>query len=251
MARIGPAPAVSSAARASVSGLVYRNGAGGSSSSLSRRAASITLCAAGPPARCVARRRLRRKRARPEPRRSTTRPQRWRRTSLHRSSQWRPRGRFSMRRVRARPGISANRGAVRALAAMVKRAPSISSVRARINPDERTASPIRLAAMNRIGKRCEAIGAPIGPCPLAPKLRRGHIAVMTAPAPPLASGAPLKSRAILALSGPDWRSFLQGLVTQDVETLTPGELRFAALLTPQGRLLFDLFLLGRDDTGQG
>jgi folate-binding protein YgfZ len=71
--------------------------------------------------------------------------------------------------------------------------------------------------------------------------------VMTTPAPSLALGAPLKSRATLALSGPDWRSFLQGLVTQDVETLAPGELRFAALLTPQGRLLFDLFLLGRGD----
>jgi folate-binding protein YgfZ len=59
--------------------------------------------------------------------------------------------------------------------------------------------------------------------------------------------APLQSRAALVVSGPDWRSFLQGLVTQDVETLGPGELRFAALLTPQGRLLFDLFLLGRDD----
>ena len=59
--------------------------------------------------------------------------------------------------------------------------------------------------------------------------------------------AHLKSRAALALAGPDWRSFLQGLVTQDVETLAPGELRFAALLTPQGRLLYDLFLVGRDD----
>jgi len=75
--------------------------------------------------------------------------------------------------------------------------------------------------------------------------------VMTSFAPAIAHWAPLRSRAILALSGPDWRGFLQGLVTQDVETLAAGELRFAALLTPQGRLLFDLFLLGRDDTGQG
>ena len=44
----------------------------------------------------------------------------------------------------------------------------------------------------------------------------------------------------------DWRNFLQGLVTQDVETLRPGELRFGGLLTPQGKLLFDLFLFGRD-----
>ena len=59
--------------------------------------------------------------------------------------------------------------------------------------------------------------------------------------------APLKSRALIALSGPDWRDFLQGLITQDVETLAPGEARFGALLTPQGRLLYDLFVVGRED----
>jgi folate-binding protein YgfZ len=59
--------------------------------------------------------------------------------------------------------------------------------------------------------------------------------------------APLKSRALIALSGPDWRDFLQGLITQDVETLAPGEARFGALLTPQGRLLYDLFAVGRED----
>lgn len=59
--------------------------------------------------------------------------------------------------------------------------------------------------------------------------------------------APLASRALVAVAGPDWRAFLQGLLTQDVETLQPGEARFAALLTPQGKLLFDLFVIGRDD----
>lgn len=57
----------------------------------------------------------------------------------------------------------------------------------------------------------------------------------------------LEDRAVVRLSGPDWRSFLQGLVSQDVETLQPGELRYTALLTPQGRLRFDLFLFGEDD----
>jgi len=56
----------------------------------------------------------------------------------------------------------------------------------------------------------------------------------------------LKSRSLIMISGPDWRGFLQGLLTQDVESLAPGESRFAALLTPQGRLLYDLFLIGRD-----
>lgn len=61
--------------------------------------------------------------------------------------------------------------------------------------------------------------------------------------------APLPSRALIALSGPDWRDFLQGLITQDVATLGVGEARFGALLTPQGRLLYDLFVVGREDGG--
>jgi folate-binding protein YgfZ len=56
----------------------------------------------------------------------------------------------------------------------------------------------------------------------------------------------LKSRALIAIGGADWRSFLQGLISQDVETLAVGEARFGALLTPQGRLLHDLFVVGRE-----
>jgi folate-binding protein YgfZ len=59
--------------------------------------------------------------------------------------------------------------------------------------------------------------------------------------------ASLESRALIAVRGDDWRGFLQGLLTQDVETIGPGELRFGALLTPQGRLLYDLFIVGRED----
>lgn len=59
--------------------------------------------------------------------------------------------------------------------------------------------------------------------------------------------AELKSRALIRVAGPDWRSFLQGQLTQDVETLAAGEARFAGLLTPQGKLMFDLFVVGRDD----
>jgi tRNA-modifying protein YgfZ len=63
----------------------------------------------------------------------------------------------------------------------------------------------------------------------------------------LSHRANLPSRALIAVAGADWRGFLQGLLTQDALTLAPGEARFAALLTPQGRLLYDLFLIGRDD----
>jgi tRNA-modifying protein YgfZ len=57
----------------------------------------------------------------------------------------------------------------------------------------------------------------------------------------------LPSRALIAVAGEEWRGFLQGLLTQDVETIRPGEARFGALLTPQGRLLYDLFVVGRPD----
>ena len=59
--------------------------------------------------------------------------------------------------------------------------------------------------------------------------------------------ARLDSRALIRVSGPDARPFLHNLLTQDVETLGEGELRFGALLSPPGRLLFDLFLLGEAD----
>lgn len=58
--------------------------------------------------------------------------------------------------------------------------------------------------------------------------------------------AELPGRAVLSVRGPDWRQFLQGLVTQDVEGLAQGQLRFAALLSPQGKVLFDLFLVGTE-----
>jgi folate-binding protein YgfZ len=59
--------------------------------------------------------------------------------------------------------------------------------------------------------------------------------------------AHLTRRALIRLGGADWRDFLQNLISQDVETLRPGEARFGALLTPQGRLLFDLIVIGRED----
>jgi len=52
----------------------------------------------------------------------------------------------------------------------------------------------------------------------------------------------VSQRRILRLSGPDTRSFLQGLVTNDVDKIDQG-LVYAALLTPQGKYLADFFLL--------
>jgi hypothetical protein len=45
------------------------------------------------------------------------------------------------------------------------------------------------------------------------------------------------------VSGADAAAFLQGLLTNDVERLQPGEARYAALLTPQGKVLFDMIVV--------
>ena len=44
-------------------------------------------------------------------------------------------------------------------------------------------------------------------------------------------------------AGEDAPSFLQGLLTNDVERLEPGEARYAALLSPQGKILFDMLVV--------
>ena len=59
--------------------------------------------------------------------------------------------------------------------------------------------------------------------------------------------ARLDSRALIRVAGADARPFLHNLLTQDVETLKGSEVRFGALLSPPGRLLFDLFLIGEAD----
>jgi folate-binding protein YgfZ len=59
--------------------------------------------------------------------------------------------------------------------------------------------------------------------------------------------AHLTSRALAAVRGPDWRPFLQNLLSNDVERLEPGQLRAALLLTPQGKYLFDLFVTPQTD----
>lgn len=53
----------------------------------------------------------------------------------------------------------------------------------------------------------------------------------------------LDDRAIIAISGPEARDFLQGLVTNDVaDGLAPGVGLYTALLSPQGKILFDFFV---------
>ena len=56
----------------------------------------------------------------------------------------------------------------------------------------------------------------------------------------------LEDRSIVAVSGPEARPFLQGLITNDIEKLAPRHAIYAALLTPQGKILFD-FLIAEGD----
>jgi folate-binding protein YgfZ len=49
----------------------------------------------------------------------------------------------------------------------------------------------------------------------------------------------LLDRGVVKVDGADARRFLNGLFTSDIEALTPETPRFAALLTPQGKILFD------------
>ena len=53
----------------------------------------------------------------------------------------------------------------------------------------------------------------------------------------------LGDRGVVSVEGEDAASFLQGLLTNDVEGLAPGEARYAALLTPQGKILFDMLVV--------
>ncbi len=53
----------------------------------------------------------------------------------------------------------------------------------------------------------------------------------------------LADRGVVRVEGEDAPAFLQGLLTNDVLGLAAGEARFAALLTPQGKILFDFLVL--------
>ena len=57
----------------------------------------------------------------------------------------------------------------------------------------------------------------------------------------------LDNRGVLAVSGPDRRAFLQGLVSNDVEKVGPEMACYAALLTAQGKYLHDFIMI---ETGE-
>ena len=53
----------------------------------------------------------------------------------------------------------------------------------------------------------------------------------------------LTDRSVLRVSGEPARAFLNGLVTSDIEHLAPGAARYTALLTPQGKIIADFFVV--------
>ncbi|MEH6402548.1 MAG: hypothetical protein V7750_04195 [Sneathiella sp.] len=60
-----------------------------------------------------------------------------------------------------------------------------------------------------------------------PKILRSHLA----------------NRSLLRLTGTDVKSFLQNLITNDIEKLSSNSAIYSALLTPQGKFLHDFFII--------
>ena len=52
----------------------------------------------------------------------------------------------------------------------------------------------------------------------------------------------LEARGLVEAAGPDARPFLQGMVSADVDKLSPERALWAAFLTPQGKFLHEFFL---------
>jgi folate-binding protein YgfZ len=54
-------------------------------------------------------------------------------------------------------------------------------------------------------------------------------------------------RSVIVIGGPDRVEFLQGLISNDTTKVAPGHAIWAALLTPQGRFLNDMFVANGSD----
>lgn len=56
-------------------------------------------------------------------------------------------------------------------------------------------------------------------------------------------------RTLIRVSGPDARSFLQNLLTQDLDKLDQARAVYGALLTPQGKIVADMIVWAQSDGG--
>ena len=57
----------------------------------------------------------------------------------------------------------------------------------------------------------------------------------------------LSDRCTVAITGADAKQFLQGLISNDIQKLSPHRALYSALLTPQGKFLFDFFIYEEQD----
>jgi folate-binding protein YgfZ len=58
--------------------------------------------------------------------------------------------------------------------------------------------------------------------------------------------SPLPHRGILEIQGEDKATFLQGLISNDINLITPEHALYATLLSPQGRFLYDFFIMEKE-----
>ncbi len=60
---------------------------------------------------------------------------------------------------------------------------------------------------------------------------------------------PLPERRLLIVAGKDAAHFLHNLLTANIETLKPGQMRPAALLTPQGKIIAEMLVANAGEEG--
>jgi folate-binding protein YgfZ len=61
----------------------------------------------------------------------------------------------------------------------------------------------------------------------------------------------LDERSVLRITGEDARKFLENVITNDVDSLVPDQARFAALLTPQGKIVVDFLIAAAHEEDGG
>lgn len=63
--------------------------------------------------------------------------------------------------------------------------------------------------------------------------------------------AHLEDRGVVRVAGPDAKTFLEGLLTCDLDKVSPQAPRLGALLTPQGKILFDFIVFEAPEEAGG
>ena len=57
----------------------------------------------------------------------------------------------------------------------------------------------------------------------------------------------LKNRGLISVSGEDVKEYLQNIITNDINKVSNSNSIFAALLSPQGKYLFDFFVIKKEN----